>query len=157
MSQSKGSWCLGFTLAVLTAEQQCTSTVRCTFTFLFCWCFLSVWPCHPGSLHISQHVSFITAFFSLSIYFIILCVSCVSWHFLSVSHPLHPQIVLSSFILVQPLILWIAVGVLFRPISPISQCWEGGAMRNELAVIRAAWPGMRYTCVGCDEMDECVL
>ena len=38
---------------VLTAEQSAVTTVRRTFTFPFCRCFLSVCRCHPASLCIS--------------------------------------------------------------------------------------------------------
>ena len=163
--QSKGSWCLGFAPGVLTAEQQCANTVRCTFTFLFCWCFLSVWPCHPGFLHISQHVSFITALFFLYPFFFS---SCVSWHFLSVSHPLHTQITLSCFLFwVRPVILWISVGVLFRPISPISWCWEGDGEEwiggdagcsawHEVRVCGLWWIGWVCTLMDYDKVRVCV-
>ncbi len=152
----KEFWCLDCTPGVLTAKQHCVTTVKCTFTFPFCWCFLSVWPCHPDSLCISQHVSFITLLFlSPSVF-----PSSISWSFLSQCLPLHTH--RSSFIPVHPVILAIAVGVLSDPLvhSPGVE-WGRWEMDRRWCGLRALLWGMSVcvcVCVwaGSNECDECV-
>ncbi len=132
MSQSKEPWCLDCTPGVLTAKQQCVTTVRCTFTFLFYWCFLSVWPCHPSSVSISQ--SDLSSLSLTICFFLYLLVSLCVFLFTHLRFSGTPVDSCNSS------------GRAIRPISPISWWWVG-MMRNGLVAKGAAYTAVRYVCV----------